>query len=44
MELPASEIRGIAFEVTGNRMRGSLIDLGHGTSVEPVVQTEVVRG
>ena len=43
-ELPASEIRGIAFEVTGNRMRGSLIDLGHGTSVEPVVQTEVVRG
>jgi ABC-type polysaccharide/polyol phosphate transport system ATPase subunit len=43
-ELPASEIRGIAFEVTGNRTRGSLMDLGHETSVEPVVQTEVVRG
>jgi ABC-type polysaccharide/polyol phosphate transport system ATPase subunit len=42
-ELPASEIHGVAFEVAGERMPGSVMDLGHEAWVEPVVRTEVVR-
>jgi ABC-type polysaccharide/polyol phosphate transport system ATPase subunit len=42
-ELPASEIRGVTFEVAGERMPGSVTDLEHEVFVEPIVQTEVVR-
>jgi ABC-type polysaccharide/polyol phosphate transport system ATPase subunit len=42
-ETPASEIQGVAFEISGEGMPGSLIDLAHEAWVEPAMDTRAVR-
>ena len=42
-ELPASPVQGVPFEVTGDRIPGSLTDLAHEVRIEPSIQAEVLR-
>jgi len=42
-EVPVSDIRGVPFEVLGDRIRGSLMDLGHDALVQPLVDAQVIR-
>ena len=42
-ELPVSPVQGVPFEVSGERIPGSLTDLAHEVRIEPHVETEVLR-
>jgi ABC-type polysaccharide/polyol phosphate transport system ATPase subunit len=43
-EVPVSSVQGVAFEVSGERVPGSLTDLDHDVWIEPHVHTEVMGG
>jgi ABC-type polysaccharide/polyol phosphate transport system ATPase subunit len=42
-EIPVSPIVGVPFEVSGERIPGSLTDLSHEVRIEPHIETEVLR-
>ncbi len=42
-EVPVTPVFGVAFEVTGPRIRGSLTDFQHDVRIEPRVRADVLR-